>query len=52
MLDSHGEPLNQDTVVDLTEPSDGHNAYVRSVRATLDPEPLEIAPAALFMGND
>jgi len=52
MLDPNGEPLEHDTIVDLTEPSDGPDPYARSVRTTLDPEPLEIAPVALFMGND
>ncbi len=52
VLDEQGEPLARDTIVDLTEPSDRADAYARSVRATLDPEPLEIAPASLFMGND
>lgn len=52
VLDSKGEPMEGDTIVDLAEPSDGPDAYARSVRRTLDPEPFEIAPASLFMGND
>jgi HD-GYP domain-containing protein (c-di-GMP phosphodiesterase class II) len=52
MLNSTGEPTERDTVVDLTERGDAPDAYVRSVRTTLDPEPFEIAPASLFMGND
>ena len=52
LLDGRGEPLDDDTIVDLTEPSDGPAAYARSVAVTIDPEPLEIAPASLFMGND
>lgn len=52
LLDEHGEPVHEDVVADLTQPGDTPDTHARSVSATLDPEPLEIAPAALFMGND
>ncbi len=52
VLDAEGKALEQDSVVDLAETIEGREAFARSVSKTLDPEPLEIAPAALFMGND
>ncbi len=49
LLDGGGQPVTQDPIVDLgqVDPETGH--YARSVDACVDPEPLEIAPASIFL---
>ena len=50
VLGAGGEPLELGTVVDLTESAGAANGFRRSITGTLDPEPLEIAPPAMFLG--
>ena len=49
VLDVQGRPVEAGTVVDLSDVAAG--GFQRSIAGTLDPEPLEISPAAVFLGR-
>ena len=49
LLDGHGQPVQEGGLVNLGD-TDATGRFTRRVDACIDPEPLEIAPAAVFLG--
>jgi HD-GYP domain-containing protein (c-di-GMP phosphodiesterase class II) len=52
VLDAQGAPVEGDPVVDLADVQEGSGGFTRSVSRSVDPEPLEIAPAAAFLSAE
>ncbi len=50
LLDGAGQPVSDDPVVDLGQIDERSGRFARSVGACIDPDPLEISPAAIFLG--
>ncbi len=47
-IDADGKPIEQDPIVDLALTDSTTGGFAHSVRRCVDPEPFEIAPAAVF----